>query len=170
MKFQSEWKHFHSRRCTSKCRLRNGGHFVSASMCQCYCHIFHSPMRLHIIFIQNHLINILWTLSLKWLLPLGFCFTERSQWSHYSDVIMGAMASKITSVSIVYSTVCSGADQRKHQSSASLAFVRGIHRWPVNSPHKGPVKRKMFPLDDVIMHNCHAIRLHVWFNGEWVQF
>ena len=45
----------------------------------------------------------------------------------------------------------SGADQRKHQSSASLAFVRGIHRWPVNSPHKGPVTRKMFPFDDVIM-------------------
>ena len=40
---------------------------------------------------------------------------------------------------------------RKHQSSASLAFVQGIHRWPVNSPHKWPVTRKMFPLDDVIM-------------------
>ena len=52
---------------------------------------------------------------------------------------------------IVYSTVYSGADQRKHQSSASLAFVRGFHRWPVNSPHKGPVTRKMFPFDDVIM-------------------
>ena len=47
--------------------------------------------------------------------------------------------------------VCSGADQRKHQSSASLAFVWGIHRWPMNSQHKGPVTRKMFPLDDVIM-------------------
>ena len=44
-----------------------------------------------------------------------------------------------------------GADQRKHQSSTSLAFVRGIHRQPVNSPHKWPVTRKMFPLDDVIM-------------------
>ena len=70
---------------------------------------------------------------------------------HYSDVTMRATASLITGVSIVYSTVYSGADQRKHQSSASLAFVRGIHRWPVNSPHKGPVTRKMFPLDDVIM-------------------
>ena len=48
-------------------------------------------------------------------------------------------------------SVYSDADQRKHQSSASLAFVRGIHRWPVNSPHKGPVTRKMFPFDDVIM-------------------
>ena len=64
---------------------------------------------------------------------------------------MGAMASQITGVSMVCSTVCSGADQRKHQISASLAFVRGIHRWPVNSPHKGPIKRKMFPFDDVIM-------------------
>ena len=61
------------------------------------------------------------------------------------------MASQITSLTIVYSTVYSGADERKHQSSASLAFVRGIHRWPVNSPHKGPVTRKMFPFDDVIM-------------------
>ena len=65
---------------------------------------------------------------------------------HYSDVIMSAMASQITSVSIVYSSVCSGADHRKHQSSASRVFVRGIHRWPVNSPHKGPVTRKVFPL------------------------
>ena len=47
--------------------------------------------------------------------------------------------------------VCSGADQRKHQSAASLAFVRGIHRWPVDSPQKGPVTRKMFPFDDVII-------------------
>ena len=53
-------------------------------------------------------------------------------------------------VSIVYSTVCSNADQWKHQSSTSLAFVRGIHRWPVNSPHKWPVTRKMFPFDDVL--------------------
>ena len=64
---------------------------------------------------------------------------------------MGAMASQITSFTIVYSTVYSGANQRKHQSSAPLAFVRGIHRRPVNSPHKGPVMRKMFPFDDVIM-------------------
>ena len=68
---------------------------------------------------------------------------------HYDDVIMGAMASQITSLTIVYSTVYSGADQRKHQSSASLAFVRGIHLGPVISPHKWPVMRKMFPFDDV---------------------
>ena len=64
---------------------------------------------------------------------------------------MSAIASQITSLTIVYSIVYSDADQRKHQSSASLAFVRGIHRGPVNSPHKWPVTRKMFPFDDVIM-------------------
>ena len=61
------------------------------------------------------------------------------------------MASQITSPTSVCSTIYSGTDQRKHQSSASLAFVRGIHRWLVNSPHKGPVTRKMFPFGDVIM-------------------
>ena len=70
---------------------------------------------------------------------------------YYGDIIMGAIASQITSLTIVYSTVYSGADQRKHQSSASLAFVRGIHCRPVNSQHKWPVTRKMFPSDDVIM-------------------
>ena len=65
---------------------------------------------------------------------------------------MSTMPSQITSLTIVYSTVYSAADQRKHQRSASLALVRGIHRWPVNSLHKGPVTRKMFQFDDVIMH------------------
>ena len=61
---------------------------------------------------------------------------------------------RLTSRTIVYSTIFSGTDQRKHQSSASLAFVRGIRRWPVNSPHKGPVTRKMFLFDNVIMLPC----------------
>ena len=68
-----------------------------------------------------------------------------------NNVIMGAMASQITGVSVVNSIVYSGSNQRKHQSSASLAFVRGIHRWPVNSVHKWPVTRKMFPFNNVIM-------------------
>ena len=72
---------------------------------------------------------------------------------HYDDVIMTAMVSQITSLMIVYSTVYSGTYQRKHQISASLVFVRGIHRGPVNSPHKWPATRKMFPFDDVIMYN-----------------
>ena len=69
---------------------------------------------------------------------------------HYSDVIMSAIVYQITGVSIVYSTVCSSADERKHQSSASLSFVTGNHQLPVDSLHKGPVTRQMFPLDDVI--------------------
>ena len=78
---------------------------------------------------------------------------------HYCDVIMGAITSQITSLTIVYSTVYSDANQRKHQSSASLAFVRGIHRGPVNFPYKWPVTRKMFPFDDVIMESnlCYTI-------------
>ena len=80
---------------------------------------------------------------------------------HYSDVIMSTMAYQITSVSTVYSTVCSGADQRKHQSSASLACVRGIHRWPVISPHNGPVTRKMFSFDDVVLFDG-AMANKIW--------
>ena len=71
--------------------------------------------------------------------------------AHYNDVIMGAIASEITGLPIVYSTVYSGADERKHQSSVSLAFVREIHRWPVNSTHKGPATQIMFPFHHVIM-------------------
>ena len=77
---------------------------------------------------------------------------------HYNGVIMGAMAFEITNFTIVYSSVCSRADQRKHQSSASLAFVRRIQRRPVNSPHKGPVTRSMFRFDDVIMNKCICMR------------
>ena len=87
--------------------------------------------------------------------------------AHYNDVIVIAMASQITSLTIVYPSVYSGTDQRKHQRSASLDFVRGIHRWPVNSPHKGPVARKMFPFDDVIMGApkiTHACIIHWLMN------
>ena len=64
---------------------------------------------------------------------------------------MNDMVSQITILMIVYSTFYSGADQRKHQNSASLAFVWGIHRWPVDSLHKRPVTQKMFPFDNVTM-------------------
>ena len=88
---------------------------------------------------------------------------------HYSDVIVSMMASQITSLTIVYST-------RKHQSSTSLAFVWGIRRWPVNSPHKGPVTRKMFPFDDVIMHmtfmsliNCPVVPIRPYWATQVVS-
>ena len=70
---------------------------------------------------------------------------------------MNTMASQIISLTIVYSTVYSGKDQRKYQSSASLAFVWGIHRGPVTSPHKRPGTQEMSPFDDVIMlrGKCH---------------
>ena len=89
-------------------------------------------------------------------------YSDFSIGRHYTDVTIGAMSSQITSLTIVYSIVYSGADHRKHQSSASLAFVRGIHRWPANSPQKWPVTRKLFPFDDVIG------RVKGWKDGFYV--
>ena len=82
----------------------------------------------------------------------------------YNDVIMGMIASQITSLTIVYSTVYSGADQRKHQSSLPLAFVWGIHRSLVYSPHKWPVTRKMFPFDDITMEWRSFSKVVAMFN------
>ena len=88
--------------------------------------------------------------------------------SHYGDVIIYLRASQIASVSVVCSTVGSGVDQRKHQSSSSLAFVQGIHRWPVNSPHKWPVTRKMFPFDDVITNHANVVfKKSEFWGGGW---
>ena len=88
-----------------------------------------------------------------------FLYRQTKLWKEfscrYNDVIMSPMASQIISLTIVYSTIFQGADQRKHQSSASLAFVRGIRQWPGSSPHKWPVTRKMFLFDDVIMWFHH---------------
>ena len=75
---------------------------------------------------------------------------------HYNAVIMGAIASQITSLTIVYSIVYSDADQRKHQSSASLAFVSGNSPGPLNSPHKWPVTRKMFHLITSSWIDCYC--------------
>ena len=82
--------------------------------------------------------------------------------THYNGVIMGMMASQITCLTIVYSTIFSDADQRKHQSSTSLVFLRRIHRASVNSPHKWPVTLKMFPFDDIIMMNWTEIILKIY--------
>ena len=88
-------------------------------------------------------------------------------WAHYDDVIMTMLASQITSLTVVYSIVYSGVNQRKHQSSASLAFVREIHRGPVNFPHRWPVTRKMFPFDDVIMHRDLIGSLEFKLKQRW---
>ena len=99
-------------------------------------------------------VSTIWkfTINEHWFLVL---FDRYIPWhfrcSLYNDVTMAAIVSQIAGVPIVYSNVYSGADQRKHQSSASLAFLRGIHRWPVNSPYIGAATRKMFPFDDVIL-------------------
>ena len=82
---------------------------------------------------------------------------------YYDDVIMSTIASQITSLTIVCSIVYSDTNQRNHQSSASLAFVWGIHRGPVNSPHKWPVTRKMFPFADVIM--LYYASIYEWDNS-----
>ena len=146
----------------------------------------HRPLIWQSIYIHSSIDGLIWLLNLwqyfsherqysclsteLWSVPHypRMCFL--SIW-HYNDVIMGAMASQITSLTIVYSTVYSGVDQRKHQRPASLAFVRGIHRWPVNSPRKGPVTRKMFAFDDVIMFIAFSVHtliapaqsdLYVW--------
>ena len=102
--------------------------------------------------VQHHGHFSMWPIWAHPWLPIWL--TSACPWArmhHYGDIIMSSIESQITSLTIVYSTVYSGTDQRKRQSSASLAFVRGIHRWPVNSLRKGPVTRKMFPFDDVIM-------------------
>ena len=130
---------------------------------------------------------LLTKISEQWYSTIMHCKSYASWWSlfdwshrsgthsfrHYCDVIRSTMASQITSLTIVYSTVYSGTDQRKHQSSVLLAFVRGIHQWPVNSPHKGPVTPKTFPFDDVIMTKIISptltIRLfrHIFSSTEW---
>ena len=131
-------------------------------------------------FINNEEGSIVITMVVT--LPDNKCFITATLWTsefsinHYGDVIMGAIASQITSLTSVYSIVHSDAGQRVHQSPASLAFVRGIHRGPVNSPHKWPVTRKMFPFDDVIMwltlKVTKALQLYGCYNlwvGVWKQ-
>ena len=118
-----------------------------------YCHVLNSPF-LHSTLVVSFYIDVVLTLSI-WL-QTGF----------YHDVIMGVIASQITSLTIVHSMVYSGADHRKHQSSVSLTFVLGIHRWPVNSQHKWPVTRKMFPFDDIIMLRWMAYK-HLFMKMSW---
>ena len=107
--------------------------------------------------------SVLWAplafYDLFWLWLVNLTHVFQGCFTHYSDFIIGAVASQITSLTIIYSTVYLDADQRKHQSSASLAFVRGIHRGPVNSPNKWPITRKMRPFDDVIMLHLDAMIL-----------
>ena len=99
--------------------------------------------------------------------------SSKSVPNHKVIMVTSLWPSQITSLTIVFSTFYSDADQRKHQSPASLAFVRGIHRSPVNSPHNWPVTRKMFPFDNVIMYIrlmfAHSIR-SFWVITSYVYY
>ena len=100
------------------------------------------------------------SLAQAWSSSSPVMLSSVSAHKHYCDVIMNTIACQITSLTILYLTVNSGTDQRKHQSSASLAFVRGIHRRPVNSPHKGPVTRKNVSIwwrHHEKSHQCHEL-------------
>ena len=92
---------------------------------------------------------------LQWqamLAPSTMQLIEAMWCMHYSDVIKGAIASQITSLPIVYLIVYSGTSQMKISKLRVTGLCAGNSPSPVNSPHKGPVTRKMFPLDDVIMY------------------
>ena len=125
-----------------RCPLRKVLHISRAILLCAFCRAINS-----IIYLKQ--------MVFQWALQQETC---QRRYIHNSYVIMGAIASLITSLTIVYSTVHPIADQRKHQSSASLTFVRGIHRRLVNSPHKWPVTRKMFPFDDVIIFTIVYIK------------
>ena len=108
---------------------------------------------------KHPILDLLWVWSMfcagqcgvVYLNMILLCVITRHKYCwHPSDVILSAMASQITNLAIVYSISYSGTNQRKHQSSASLAFVRGIHQWPVTFPHKGLVTREK-TFDDVII-------------------
>ena len=128
--FYFKFKSFHSRKCTWE---------MSSAKWRPFC-LGLNALRMY--FPLSSMITMrLWPHDSYWL------WRQRQTWTVYDDVIMGAIASQIPSLTIVFYTVYSDADQRKHQSSASLALWRG----PVISPHKWPVTRKMFPFDDVII-------------------
>ena len=177
MNLESKYKIFHSWKGVWEYRLRNGGHLLqrwvkgTVPYFFFFFSIFTLKLKLycgveqiqHYLVVQISIANryemkhsFIKSTFLTIDKLIQFCnackriciFTPCPLVNHYSDVVMGEIASQITCVSIVHSTFCSGADQRKYQSSASLAYVRGIHRWPVKSPHKGPVMRKMFPFDE----------------------
>ena len=138
--------------------------------CICFLNYF---LSIYWIFVVYHAVLETRKPAMKWLFNLSIKDRDLiilySQyhcclWTHYSDDTMSAITSQNTCLIIVYSTVYSAADQRKHQSSASLAFVKGIHWSPVNSPHKGPVSRKIIPFDDVIMK---GVRHHQsWYRNS----
>ena len=122
-------------------------YFIDINLNACYIISFHMFSSTRNVFMNNHRYG------------QDDYWTSRSD-MYCSDVIRSTITPQITGISIIYSTVCLGTYQRKHESSASLALVRGIHRWPVNLSRKRSVARKLFPFDDVIMDTFDS--LAVW--------
>ena len=142
VKTLSKFIQFRSPECNWKCRLRNRSHFISASMC------FTAKLLIHYGSLR---IEFNWIFFAELNLPL--------RWRHNE---LGDVSNHQPHNCLLIYDVYSGADQRKHQSSASLAFVRGIHRWAVNSLHKWPVTRKMFPYDVITSNDIGNL-------GWWVH-
>ena len=117
----------------------------------------------HIVIARNNMHNVLLhsTCWLSHVICALFC-CDLSWFDHYTDVIMSFMASQITSLTVVYSTVYSDTDQRKHQSSASPAFVWGIHqdRWIPRT--KGQLRGKCFHL---MTSSCIS-----WFTSAFMSY
>ena len=112
---------------------------------------------------ENHYVPVMEMAAMETSRNGALVSPSRGHWETHTFV---ALQWRHNGLTIVYSTVYSDADQRKHQSSASLAFVREIHPGPVNSPHKWPVTRKMFSFDDVIMDSRSLARSGQW-HFEW---
>ena len=118
--------------------------------------------------------RVVTTKLLYFILTFGEVHLTLPKYLYYSDDIVSTMASQITGLPIVCSTISSGTDHRICQRSASLAFMRGIHRWLVDSPHKRPITRKIFPFDDVIVNglawNCvllFFVQLYLSFSTKF---
>ena len=140
--------------------LVNGQHCARSKQIRDACILF-----VQVINNATQFISYVWDMVVKcW----TGCYNKR--FIHYDDVIMTMLASQITSLPVVCSIVYSDVNQRKHQSSASLAFVREIHRGPVNFPHKWPVTRKMFPFDDVIMTSPMVTSDTASFTTLWLRY
>ena len=145
-------------RCEFKCTVSKGIGVIGTLNIDCEIFTDNMSTLVQFLFPCDSLITYMHNFLSYWSIEITSIYSEghwpiilsfKISFDHYVDVIITAMMSQITSLTIVCSTDA-GSDRRK-QSSASLAFLQGIHRGPVNSPHKGPLTQKMFPFDDVIM-------------------
>ena len=112
---------------------------------------------------QLMLITIVdWILRSKQIIPIFKSGAVTFQWHHNERDGISNHQPKNCLLNCLFRS-----RSKKHQSSVSLAFVQGMHQWTVNSLHKGPLMRKMFPFDDVIMDLTRVGRCQ-WFPGSWL--